>query len=381
MEKGHKYIFSDTKCLDLDTMQQYVNGELTRSNQQWVERHLIDCPLCSDALEGISNQDLNDLKADLGRINARIHKRTASKPTRLWALKKLAYPIAAVMFLLACSTTLILIRNKYNNEQFISDAALLEKEEDIQNDIKEMPNLETKGSASISGEVETSNNAQQDNINPTLGKKVKRTAVTPNITIPVPEEEIVGLVEEGLEELEIIIEEDEVDIAFEISDAMEPQAILPQTESISYNQFLEDSKEQEKTENRKVKSSIEVLEEPVKQSTGESSIAMMEDVVTLSVVETMPEFPGGKQALDQFIKDHLQNPKDISPINGIVTLHFTIDKNGKVSNINIIKSIGEAYDKEAIRVVKKMPKWIPGKNNNVPIAASYQINILFPPGQ
>ena len=137
MEKGHKYIFSDTKCLDLEQMQQYAYGELTGSDKQWVERHIIDCPLCSDALEGISNQDLNDLKADLDRINASIQKRTASKRTRLLALKKLAYPIAAVMFLLACSTTLILIRNKYNNEQFISDAALLEKEEDRKSVVRE----------------------------------------------------------------------------------------------------------------------------------------------------------------------------------------------------------------------------------------------------
>ena len=207
------------------------------------------------------------------------------------------------------------------------------------------------------------------------------STVTPNIKTAVLEEEIIEVNEEELEELEIITEEEDHEIAFEISDAMEPQAILPQTESISYNQILEDAKKQGKTENRKVKSSIAVMEEPLKQSMGESSIAMMEDVVTLSAVETMPEFPGGKQALDQFIKDHLKNPKGISLINGIVTLHFTIDKNGKVSNINIIKSIGEAYEKEAIRVVEKMPKWIPGKNNNVPIDTSYQINILFPPGQ
>lgn len=79
----------------------------------------------------------------------------------------------------------------------------------------------------------------------------------------------------------------------------------------------------------------------------------------LIYAEKMPEFPGGEKELNKFINKNLQYPlqKDIK---GTVYCNFVVDTNGVISNIKILIGIGEDFDKEAIRVIKKMPKWNSG---------------------
>lgn len=88
-------------------------------------------------------------------------------------------------------------------------------------------------------------------------------------------------------------------------------------------------------------------------------------------VEQMPEFPGGKAALMKFLSKNVHYPTSASEmgIQGRVILRFVISKTGVVSQVEVIRGLNPACDKEAVRVVKMMPKWIPGKQNgrNVPV--------------
>ncbi|MBQ8656788.1 MAG: TonB family protein, partial [Prevotella sp.] len=77
------------------------------------------------------------------------------------------------------------------------------------------------------------------------------------------------------------------------------------------------------------------------------------------VVEEMPEFPGGTSAMRKFLSENSNNP---ARERTRVILSFVVEKNGSLSDIKIIHSSDDpAVDQEAIRLVKKMPKWKPGK--------------------
>ena len=98
-----------------------------------------------------------------------------------------------------------------------------------------------------------------------------------------------------------------------------------------------------------------------------------------SVVEQMPEFPGGELALQKYLKSAVKYPP-IALENGIqgkVYVSFVVDTNGAISNARVSRSVEESIDKEAIRVVKAMPKWIPGKQNGQTVRVSYTIPINF----
>ncbi len=104
-----------------------------------------------------------------------------------------------------------------------------------------------------------------------------------------------------------------------------------------------------------------------------------EDVV-YKVVEQMPEFPGGEKALRAFLTENVKYPS-IAKENGIygrVICQFIVEKDGSISNVRVAKSSGEiSLDKEAIRVIKSMPKWKPGKQRNKPVRARFTMPINF----
>ncbi len=96
-------------------------------------------------------------------------------------------------------------------------------------------------------------------------------------------------------------------------------------------------------------------------------------------VEVMPQFPGGNVELMRYLGTNIKYPT-IAAENGIqgrVVLKFVVSKDGSISNIQIVRSLDPSCDKEAIRVVKGMPKWIPGMQNGHPVAVYFTLPVLF----
>ena len=96
-------------------------------------------------------------------------------------------------------------------------------------------------------------------------------------------------------------------------------------------------------------------------------------------VEEMPEYPGGNSALFKYISENLIYPPDaqINNIQGRVILKFVVNRNGSVDRIEIIRSIDSLLDNEAIRVVKTLPKFRPGKQGGVPVPVWFLLPVLF----
>lgn len=97
------------------------------------------------------------------------------------------------------------------------------------------------------------------------------------------------------------------------------------------------------------------------------------------VVEQMPEFPGGMEALMQYLSKNIKYPSSAleNGIQGRVLIEFVVNKDGSIVDPNIIKSVDPACDKEAMRVIKGMPKWTPGKQRGKPVRVKYTVPVLF----
>jgi len=97
------------------------------------------------------------------------------------------------------------------------------------------------------------------------------------------------------------------------------------------------------------------------------------------IVEDMPEYPGGEQALRQFIADNVRYPVSAAEngIQGRVYVQFVVEKDGSVGRAKIARGVDPSVDAEALRVINTSPKWKPGKQHGQNVAVSYTVPINF----
>jgi len=98
-----------------------------------------------------------------------------------------------------------------------------------------------------------------------------------------------------------------------------------------------------------------------------------------TVVEEMPEFEGGLKSLYKFLGENIKYPareKDAG-IQGVVHVRFVVGKKGEIRNVEVLRGVNEAIDNEAIRVLKAMPNWKPGKQRGKKVKVSYMLPIRF----
>jgi protein TonB len=93
----------------------------------------------------------------------------------------------------------------------------------------------------------------------------------------------------------------------------------------------------------------------------------------------MPEFPGGDIALLKFVKDNVIYPAEAQNVNlqGKVIIKFAVKSNGSVDRIEVLRGIDPSLDNEAIRVVKKLPKFKPGRQNGVAVPVWFMLPVTF----
>lgn len=92
-----------------------------------------------------------------------------------------------------------------------------------------------------------------------------------------------------------------------------------------------------------------------------------------------PEYPGGQKALDAFLADNVRYPAAAmeNGIEGVVGVDFTVNADGSIGSIKIVRLVDPDLEQEAIRVVKSMPAWIPADNGGTPVAAPAHVDIRF----
>ena len=109
----------------------------------------------------------------------------------------------------------------------------------------------------------------------------------------------------------------------------------------------------------------------------ENKQAQRQEAVFCYVIEIQPEFSGGDQARIDFIQKNLRYPETDSVIQGRVILNFIVEKDGTLNDITVIRSLAPEFDKEAVRIMELMPKWIPGKQLGENIRVRFTLPINF----
>lgn len=106
---------------------------------------------------------------------------------------------------------------------------------------------------------------------------------------------------------------------------------------------------------------------------------VVEETKIFTVVEQMPMFPGGDAALMGYLRDNIHYPT-VAAENGVqgrVVVGFVVERDGSITDVNIIRSVDPSLDREAMRVVKSMPRWTPGKQNGSAVRVKYQVPVTF----
>lgn len=118
----------------------------------------------------------------------------------------------------------------------------------------------------------------------------------------------------------------------------------------------------------------EEILQPEPPAVGENQLTLMGDVV-----EQMPSFPGGPQALLNYLSEHINYPEGYEEtcVQGRVVITFVVEKDGSLSDITVVKSLEKAFDEEALRAVKSMPNWIPGMQDGKPVRVKYTVPVNF----
>lgn len=98
-----------------------------------------------------------------------------------------------------------------------------------------------------------------------------------------------------------------------------------------------------------------------------------------TTTETMPEFPGGQEAMYSFITNEIVYPQDAREkgVTGTVLVKFVVEKDGSVSNAEVIVPLYPSIDKESVRTIMAMPKWKPGMQEGKPVRCYYNIPLKF----
>ncbi len=114
-----------------------------------------------------------------------------------------------------------------------------------------------------------------------------------------------------------------------------------------------------------------LVTEPVKPKEEENKV--------FDVVEQMPSFPGGMAALMAYLQKSIKYPPvaEENGIQGRVVCTFVVERDGSVTDVRVAKSVDPSLDKEAVRVVSAMPKWIPGKQNGQSVRVKYTLPVTF----
>ncbi len=118
-----------------------------------------------------------------------------------------------------------------------------------------------------------------------------------------------------------------------------------------------------------------VIQAPIQPAETEEE----ETDVIFMVVETMPSFPGGEQALFKYLSDNIRYPviAQETGIQGRVICQFVVNRDGSIVDIEVVRSVDKSLDNEAVRVIKNMPTWSPGKQRGKSVRVKYTLPVNF----
>ena len=357
-------LFNPSGCLTLKAIRHCLEGSLSGEDQKRVMDHLDTCILCRDAVDGLAKAPHpGAVSREIYTINRQILEKTSGAssgrsltPAQKTLIRKVwTYAAAASVILLA--SIYFLLRQPHAGYQ----EPMIALNDTIRKDADQMRHQEPVA-APDPGKIAT--------------KESIPTSALPSGKSVVPETEPEAVVIE--EEKEIL-----ADGLISPDDTAAPadRSELVQTADQNAVVEMEEMAVEEPpvviegiavggVSARKEKSAYRTV-------TVDQKVDQEQEIFT--VVEQIPEFPGGSDSLSSFLRKNLHYPEEAlaSKTEGTVYLTFVVEKDGSVSGVQVLRGVSDACDQEAIRVVKAMPDWIPARQRNTPVRVQYTLPIPF----
>lgn len=179
--------------------------------------------------------------------------------------------------------------------------------------------------------------------------------------------------DESLLNREVVLDEEMVEITKQ--EEQKPQPV-EQPQQTTQLEIVDDNVETEDININAEVEQNEVIEEYVAPEVVEEEVVEQE---IFQIVEEMPAFPGGEQKLMEYVAKNIKYPQIAreTGIQGRVFVGFVVEPDGSISNVKLLRGIGGGCDEEAMRVIKSLPKWKPGKQRGKAVRVSYQIPVFF----
>ncbi len=458
-------IYNPTDCLSEKILFDYIDNKLNQKERHIVEKHLLDCEMCSDALEGLELvKDRNRITLIKEAINKRISESAKKEAVVISFNYKIAFSVAATIALLIVG---VFFFNKINLKEasMSGDLAQLKENEsspppppsseaesrtaitestdesgaistvsesepakidDQETTLEEVQQpgyyKNSKGTGDNSNqeapvEIAGNNNAYDATITPRDDRKNNQLETVSIPKTSAPEREKNEKLDDSKRAEEKSVEgasggtyggttapdEKQKNTSNNVSTG-ENISLAKKSESNQGGKYRTDgklfeqkdkakkaqvvTKESSKSEDKNVfgvistpQSASQDADELNAEVFANTSSTITTDSISqvLSLVEQMPEFPGGKDSLLKFIVKNFNYSEKVDPKLGQtatkIYVQFIVGKDGNIINPKIVKGISPELDKEAIRVVKMMPKWKPGKQYGVPVNVSYNLPI------
>lgn len=320
-------------CLSLDMLKSYMSESLSVSQRKIAEEHLLDCPFCSDTLEGMSKvSNKSNIETTVHHINQLIKERAGNSPAFVfggWIMK-----VAGVVLLVALGGGAYYWFNNSSSENSleknvsvsttenkVSTQTAIDKSNAVVSANSTLP--QNDASNSVAEKSELKNNSSEVS-------KLKRTNNKENQ----PTASALSKDKSGISNDKNI-----------------------NAENKSANSSEKSSNENESIANDKNKT--------------EANIPVLADA--------KPEFPGGESKLFEFVQKNLQYPAVAKKagVQGQVYVSFVINKDGSIGDIKIVKGLSKELDEEAIRVVRTMPNWKPAIKKSEKAPATYNLIVTF----
>ena len=172
---------------------------------------------------------------------------------------------------------------------------------------------------------------------------------------------------------EVVVDEEMVEITKQEEQKPQPVEMPKQTTQL---EIVQDDVEVEDIEINAEMDQNEVMEEYVAPEIEEEEVVEQE---VFTIVEEMPSYPGGDAKMYEYLGKNIKYPQIAreSSIQGRVFVNFVVEPDGSVTNVKVLRGIGGGCDEEAMRVVKSMPKWKPGKQRGKAVRVSYTLPVVF----
>jgi TonB family protein len=420
MTKKNKYdgLFTPSGCLTLDTLKRLEDSSLHMEEKKAIEKHLNECELCSDAVEGLklinNPEKISSIVAEINEnlnLNLTTEKLTISKRRRRITDRFFYISAAASVLILVGVFTYLKLNKPFKNDDI---TVISETESSDKVPPTPLPNV----SGSVSKSHKENEPEMKENISSqvVVDKNDRIEPITKNTqkindedtelaTAQETDANIVntktGLINEEKNEVvtELPIETGElepVDIA-----SVQPfeyylgEVIIPAEKS---NKDKRSTTHQQKSETAYTidgistkpaadrQSMVPLISKAANQEKGlnQASEKILPENIQNSehffkAVDTMPEFPGGIPAMNDFLKKKLHYPSLAleNQIEGTVLITFTIEENGKITSVSVMRCVDSSFYEEVLRAIHSMPDWKPGYKNGIPVRVQISLPIRF----